>query len=238
METKISTLKMMWLHLFPGILITAIYVMITPIVQKVGFPSLMGLAIAFLLVIVPFELGYLIIKAKREGNGKLSSILLAEILPQKKFILLVFAGVFICIIIATGSSFIDQFIKNKFFHWLPDWYFYDTEFSKGYSKQVLLITAMVRLFVDGIIIPYTEEIYFRGYLLPKIQGSSITIPIIATILFSLYHFWQPWNYPTLLIISGILVFAAWRFKNYKISLYIHLTVNLLGSVFFLLMVNR
>jgi uncharacterized protein len=238
METKISSLKIVWLHLFPGILITAIYVLITPFVQKAGFPSLMGLAISFLLVILPFELGYLFIQAKKNGNGKLSSILMAVTLPKKKFISLIFVGIFICIIIATGSSYIDNLIKNSFFQWLPDWYFYDTEFSKGYTKQALLITAIVRLFVDGIIIPYTEEIYFRGYLLPKIKGNKTSIPIIATVLFSLYHFWQPWNYPTLLIISGILVFSAWRFKNYKISLYIHLTINLLGSILFLLMVNR
>ncbi len=238
MERKISILKLVWLHLFPGILITAIYIFITPFVQKQGFPSMIGLMIAFLLVIIPFEFGFVLLQAKNHEKGWLSSILMAQNISAKKLLLVVLAGILIILIIALSSSFLDQWVKKSFFNWLPNWYLYDTEFTKGYTKKTLMITAFLRLLVDGLIIPYTEEIYFRGYLLPKIKGNNFSIPMIATLLFALYHFWQPWNYPSLLLISGILVFSAWRFKNYKISLYIHLAVNLLGSILFLLMVNR
>ncbi len=58
-------LKIVWLHLFPGILMTLIYVRLAPFVHAAGDPSLMALGIAFLLVIIPFEWFYLLAKGKQ-----------------------------------------------------------------------------------------------------------------------------------------------------------------------------
>ncbi|MBK8425808.1 MAG: hypothetical protein IPL27_07425 [Lewinellaceae bacterium] len=46
-----NILKITWLHLFPGLLITLLYVILAPVVNAAGYPSLMALMIAFLLVI-------------------------------------------------------------------------------------------------------------------------------------------------------------------------------------------
>ena len=135
-------------------------------------------------------------------------------------------------------QFVDDSIKKNVFDWLPNWYMYDEEFKNGYTKQALMVTGILRIFFDGLILPYIEEIYFRGYLLPRIKVKGIFTPILATVLFAIYHFWQPWNYPSLLIISAILVFPAWYFKNYKISLYIHVIINFLGAILFYLMIMQ
>jgi membrane protease YdiL (CAAX protease family) len=156
---------------------------------------------------------------------------------RKRLIGYVILGIVVSFLIVGLTQAFDITIKEKIFAWLPDWYLYDVEYS-GYSKQVLLITGIARILVDGMIIPYIEEIYFRGYLLPRIKGKGLWVPISASALFAIYHFWQPWNYISLLIISAVLVFPAWYFKNYKISLYIHMAINLLGSILFLLMVMQ
>jgi len=236
-KKEISTFNLVLLHLYPGILITGLYVLITPTINTLGFPSLLSLMLCFLMIIVPFELGYLIHKARRNnGNdSSLKHLLVNEIMSNKKFVSIIILGIIASILIAGLTQIIDTSIKEKIFSWLPNWYYYDKEFD-GYSKNALLLTGILRIFIDGMIIPYTEEIYFRGYLLPRIKGKGLLVPILATILFALYHFWQPWNYLSLLIISAILVFPAWYFKNYKISLYIHLMINLIGSILFLLMI--
>jgi AcrR family transcriptional regulator len=43
-----------------------------------------------------------------------------------------------------------------------------------------------------------EELYFRGYLLPRISRFGGWAPVINCCLFALYHFWQPFNLPSLL----------------------------------------
>ncbi|HKK62539.1 MAG TPA: CPBP family intramembrane glutamic endopeptidase [Bacteroidales bacterium] len=235
---KISKRNIVFLHLFPGVLILGIYLLITPFIHSMGYPSLMSLMIAFLMVILPAELGYLIWKAKKSTVDKpfLQRILVNKPVEKKKFLGIISIGVIAIFIIAGGMSLMDESIKTQVFGWLPDWYFYDSEFFNGYSRQALVITAVFRIGIDGLLIPFTEEWYFRGYLLPRMQGKGVAVPVLASLLFALYHFWQPWNYLTLILISAILVFPAWYFKNYKISLYIHLIINLTGAILFLLMV--
>ena len=59
------------LHLLPGLLILLFYIATAPIALKTGFPPLMALLIAVGVVLIPFELGYLIFQAKKR-NGAFS----------------------------------------------------------------------------------------------------------------------------------------------------------------------
>jgi uncharacterized protein len=38
-----------------------------------------------------------------------------------------------------------------------------------------------------------EEFYFRGYLLPRLSRFGNWAPLINAVLFSLYHFFTPWQ---------------------------------------------
>jgi hypothetical protein len=38
-----------------------------------------------------------------------------------------------------------------------------------------------------------EEYYFRGYLLPRLSRFGSLAPVINVALFSLYHFFTPWQ---------------------------------------------
>jgi len=238
MTEKISTTKLVWLHLYPGLLIGGLYILLTPSINNFGYPSIMSLMISALLVIIPFELGYLLYAAKSSGNRTIRGILVNKVIGVKKFIGFIIGGIVLSFLIVGLMQFVDDSIKKNVFDWLPNWYMYDEEFKNGYTKQALMVTGILRIFFDGLILPYIEEIYFRGYLLPRIKVKGIVTPILATVLFAIYHFWQPWNYPSLLIISAILVFPAWYFKNYKISLYIHVIINFLGAILFYLMIMQ
>ena len=37
-----------------------------------------------------------------------------------------------------------------------------------------------------------EEMFFRGYLLPRISRLGAWAPLVNTVLFSLYHLFTPW----------------------------------------------
>jgi hypothetical protein len=36
-------------------------------------------------------------------------------------------------------------------------------------------------------------VYFRGHLLPRIDRFGRGAPVLNAVLFSLYHFWTPWQ---------------------------------------------
>jgi hypothetical protein len=58
---KHTTVQSIILHLFPGILGGGFYFLIRQPVQELGYPSLFALLLAIIFVLVPVELGYLLL---------------------------------------------------------------------------------------------------------------------------------------------------------------------------------
>ena len=56
------------LHLLPGILILAFFVTVTPLLTERGLPTLLCLFLAVAVVLIPFELGYLLYQARRSNE--------------------------------------------------------------------------------------------------------------------------------------------------------------------------
>ncbi len=83
------------------------------------------------------------------------------------------------------------FIENVFF-WLPEELFLAEDFAR-YTAAALVITWVLGFVVNGIAGPMVEEAYFRGYLLPRISRFGVWAPLLNTVLFSIYHFFTPWQ---------------------------------------------
>jgi hypothetical protein len=66
-----SLVRSIVLHLLPGVLILIFYLITAPLAVKLGFPSGTAIFIAIGVVLIPFELGYLLIQG-RKRNGTLS----------------------------------------------------------------------------------------------------------------------------------------------------------------------
>jgi membrane protease YdiL (CAAX protease family) len=219
------------LHLLPGVLTSLVYVMAAQSLNSLGCPSNFALLLAGLLVLIPFELGFLFYQAKKR-NGTLSLngiVLYREPMPLKQYVLLaatllLYAN-FILVVVYPPVA---QMLTRTLFFWLPDWFF--LSLSLEYSKSVLFVTASLGLVVNGFVGPITEELYFRGYLLPRISRVKVWAPVINGMLHSLYHFWMPWQVPGLIL--GLLpaAFVVWWKKNIYLGMIIHVTGNVFGSI--------
>ena len=62
---KHTTVQSIILHLFPGILIGGFYFLVRQPVQEFGYPSIFAFMLAIIFVLVPVELGYLLLKGKQ-----------------------------------------------------------------------------------------------------------------------------------------------------------------------------
>lgn len=111
------------------------------------------------------------------------------------------------------------------FSWLPGWFLFAEDFTR-YSTATLLITWTLGLVVNGIAGPVVEEMYFRGYLLPRISRLGAWAPLVNTVFFSLYHFFTPWLNVGRIIGLLPMVYAAW----WKRSIYVSMAVHVLGNV--------
>ena len=81
------------------------------------------------------------------------------------------------------------------FGWLPDWFvrWIDIDRIAAYSRDAWLVTLAAFLVLNGFVGPIVEELYFRGYLLPRMDRMGRWAPLDNVSLFSLYHFWSPWQ---------------------------------------------
>ena len=86
----------------------------------------------------------------------------------------------------------DSGLRNQFgyFQGALDWV---AENISDYSPWVLIPAAVLLVLINGIAGPIVEEMYFRGYLLPRLERFDKWAPLINLSLFSLYHFWAPWQ---------------------------------------------
>ncbi len=221
-----SVARTVVLHLLPGALITAFYIGAAPVVRSLGFPSLMAIFLAIAFVLIPFELGYLIYQARKNESTLGSVVLYREPVPRIQFVGLVL-GLFVWSAICAMLLYppLDAFFIENVFSWLPGWFFFTEDFAQ-YSTAVLLITWAFGLVVNGIAGPVVEEMYFRGYLLPRISRVGAWAPLVNTVLFSLYHFFTPWQNVGRIIGLLPMVYATW----WKRNIYVSMAVHVLGNV--------
>jgi hypothetical protein len=228
-----SIARSIGLHLLPGALITAFYIGVAPVVRDLGFPSLMALYLAIVFVLIPFELGYLFYRARTEGVSLGEVVLYREPVPRGQLIPLVLTTLIWASVVATLLfPPLDEAFIDTFFSWLPHWFFMAEDFAQ-YSAAALLITWVVGLLANGIAGPVVEELYFRGYLLPRIARLGRWAPVVNMVLFSLYHFFTPWANVGRTVALLPMVSAAWWKRNVYLSMAVHVLWNIGGMLLLL-----
>lgn len=225
-------------HLLPGVVIIAGYILITPWVRSAGFPSAIGISLAVLLVLVPLELGLLFWQGKkRNGRFSLEGIVLnREKTPRGAFLLWTLSALFGAVLSFALFSALDQALL-PLFAWLPDWFFINEDLSV-YSKNIQFINWLAIFLLTGLLGPYVEELYFRGFLLPRLAWMKGWAPVMEAFLFALYHFWSPWQLVTRTLAVLPLVYIVNRKRDLRIGVAAHWLLNTIGSLELLVVIFR
>ena len=219
------------LHLLPGAVGTLVFILCAPFFLSKGYPSILVFLIAAGAVITPFQLGYLLWYAKRAtGRISLSSVVdLRDPLPKWQYVVFPL-GMVAWAFLASGALGIpDQLIAKDWFGWLPKWYsLLDIDQLRTFPRQILVISFWTGIALNGFIAPITEELYFRGHLLPRIPTAGKWSPLINISLFSLYHFWAPAQFFSRVVSLLPWGYIVWRKKNIYLMMIGHCTINILG----------
>ena len=83
-------------------------------------------------------------------------------------------------------------------------------------------------------LPWVEELYFRGYLLPRISRYGVGAPLIGGLLFGLYHSWQPFGFVTVFLLGAALGYVVWWKRDLRLSISLHVFANASARLMFLL----
>jgi len=223
------------LHLAPGALTSAFYFLTAPAIQGAGFPPLAALLLGILVVLIPFELGWLLVLGYRR-NGRLSLdgiVLNRQPLPWWNYALLIPAFLVWGALCFTLLNPLEGMQAAAWFSWLPAWSLPSSPQTQfvGFGPRALSITLLAGLALNGVAGPIVEELYFRGYLLPRLSRfGAFGSAALDTVLFSLYHFFTPWGNVTRIAALLPLVYTVARKRNLYLSLWTHLALNTIGML--------
>lgn len=230
-----SIIRSIILHLLPGILILICFIIAAPIFERNGIPSINALILAIAIVLIPFELGYLLYQGKKK-NGKLSLkgiVLYRKPVRVWQYIVISLPCIIWAILFLTlVTQPIDKYLISKVFFWLPEWFNIANFINnlEQYSQGSLLLAGVLGFVLNGIAGPVVEELYFRGYLLPRISRLKGWAPLVNVVLFSIYHFFTPWQNPARILALLPVVYAVWWKKNIYIGIIVHCAANIIGTV--------
>lgn len=235
--SSLNKVKTIIFHWYPGIFITLGFIAFAPLFMSFGFPPQFGSLIAIAVVAVPLMLFHLSQVKKQENKRRIIDVNgFTNKLPTTKLILYSLGLVIFAFIIWGVTQPVDIVITKKFLSWLPSWY--TVQNFSGYAKNKILITLILNLVLNGFLAPYVEELYFRGYLLARMQNFGRYAFVVNTIFFSLYHFWQPYVYVTLILSLLPMMWLVQKTKDIRLAILTHSLLNLIGALLAFGLLNK
>ncbi len=222
-------------------LFTALY-LITGIALP-QLPTLLIFCILGGLFLVPAE-WILMLQQSKKDYGKYS--LRIALIGQEKqpiikilfFALLLFgvAGISSFTILSLENSLLFPF-RDRLLSFLPVGFDWDNiAYIKSFPKNIIVATCAVYFVFNVLVGPITEELFFRGYLTAHNSNYGKWTPAIITIIFSLYHFWLPFQNIFRIFIFLPMAYTNYRKKNLFISMASHVFCNLFTTISFIIAV--
>lgn len=218
---------------------TALY-----LIAGIALPQLPAILVFCLvggLFLIPAEWLLILWQSKKDyGNYSLRAALIGqEKQPVIKILLLAFilfglAGICTMTIQPLEHAMVFT-LRERLLSVLPagfDWN--NIESIKAFPKNILIATCCVYFLFNVFLGPITEEFFFRGYLTAYNRKYGNWTPVIITVLFSLYHFWLPFQNIFRLFVFLPMAYASYRKNNLYICMAAHMLCNLFSSISFII----
>ncbi|GAP13527.1 CAAX protease self-immunity [Longilinea arvoryzae] len=237
-NNDLSLLKVILLIFIPTTVLTSIYLLVG--YAHTTIPSVILFFLLAMLFLFPVEIAIVLRASKKEfGSYSFRSAFVNQGKAGWKRTLIIglllfgFAGI-MSITLGPLEKSLTASLSAKLAAVLPayfDWT--NLDHFRQYSGVSLLLMSTVYLILNGFVGPIVEELFFRGYLTSKLSRYGKVAPVIVTVLFSLYHFWLPFQ--NLFRISVFLpaAYLTWKEKNIYIGMVFHCISNIFTVISFL-----
>lgn len=237
MNTKSKLIKhsvalSVFLHLLPGALLTAGFILLAPVLAEAGLPPILGLIFVDAFIVLPLMIGIIIYSGRQAGGKSISSAIRWKKKPDRSVFLKITGGLLIwAVLMFTLLAPLAEWLKNEYFNWIPSWFNPADEMYHftNYPKSVAVFTWVQMLIVTSVAAPIVEEYYFRGFLLPAIEPFGFWAPVMNTVLFATYHFWSLWLVPVRVLALFPVVYFVWITRSLYIAVTVHILLNFIGD---------
>lgn len=234
---KLGWFQAIALHLAPAVITFVSALLLAPLMARLGLPESFALSLAFIFFLTPIELG-LLLRAAHHVTGKWSLRALPSVLayrrPMGRWAILIPVLFGFALLVAALLGNVSDAIGTQLIGVYPRWMLPVYDPTTTFPASVLVPTLLITLLIDGMINPVVEELYFRAYLLPRIPlGIRFAVPASAA-LFSLQHYWQPYNWPLIFILELVLTILIVRSRSIQLGIVMHVLGNSFGTLIVLI----
>jgi len=201
------------------------YAALSAILAPRGIPNLMALTITAIAVEAPVLWWVMTRMGRRQGERLVTSLFpWRSKLPLKTYLLWgVPAVLFSMVIMGAVGPVAGEALRGAAFAWVPEWFVMNgsPETLLASSRGVVMTMwglSAVMVLVAGP----TQELYFRGFLLPRMAHLGWKAPLLNAALFAVFHLIAPWSWPVFFL--GTLPWALlvyWK-RSVRIGLFAHL----------------
>ena len=217
--------RCLFLHLAPGVANMAATLLGLATLWNPSLPPELFFGVfANLFVLIPLQLGYLYYLARKRHNPgwSLAGIVVYERrLPWSRYLIWVPA-----ILVPTGIVFVALEPITDWLETLVGASIFAKYRMTGVS-ELAGIVLLAHIVLSGVLVPITEELYFRGYLLPRMPSQFGRLrPAAHSLLFSTYHFDTPWMIPVRTLGLLPLIYITLHTHSVRPAMAAHCLVNL------------
>jgi membrane protease YdiL (CAAX protease family) len=218
------------LHLVPGIIFAVFFYVLSWMLIARGFTAYLALLITIPAFLVPTQIGVMLLWSVR-FTGRRS---LSEAIGYRRkgtvveYVVLPLLLFLCCGVLSIVFSPITQYLQAHLSAWFPAWATQEALINGVTSCAP--IQRNITLLLSGFVAPVTDELYFRGFLLPRMERWGWAAPVVNSLLFAVYHFYFPENMAIIFVAFLPIAYVVRSKKNWAIGAVVHIMFNL-WSVF-------
>jgi membrane protease YdiL (CAAX protease family) len=233
-HSELSGPLLIVLHLVPGIMFAVLFWVLSWMLVARGFTAYLALLIAIPACLVPVQIGIMLLWSVRStgtrslsetiGYRRKGTVVEYVVLPVVLFLC--------CGVLSIAFSPITQYLDTHLSAWLPVWATQEALINGVASCPPMQrnITLLLAVLFSGFLAAATDELYFRGFLLPRMERWGWAAPVVNSLLFAVYHFYFPGNVPGIFVQFLPIAYVVMIRKNWRIGAVVHIMFNL-WSVF-------
>lgn len=215
---------------------------ILPYTVNNGFPKiLMWPIIASIMLLIFVIIGFLLVKKEAKTNHiTIGERLLLKKPNVKQWLIclsIMIVGIILSFIVSPTVQFFKELPGLSIPDYMPFWLNPSIDpmntdmeiLSPHYAlkENYLVVLIMSICLLLNIL---AEEIYFRAWLLPKMQNFGKWSWVLNGFLFALYHSFQLWLFPMIFILSLATTLTVYLSKSILPAFLTHIVANFLLSI--------
>lgn len=231
-QGKIPAPLLIVLNLLPGLILGGCFILLSGVFSRHGLSGYLALLVLIPICLAPIELGIMLFwSARYTGSKSLSGAVAyrrkGTMTGYIGLPVILFMGVLLMLLIVSP---VNQYIAAHLTFWLPDWATEEALIrglvSSSPTQRSIIFGLAVLL--SGFVAPAVEELYNRGFLLPRMEHWGWWAPVLNALLFALQHFYFPQNVPAVFFAFIPIAYVVRAKKDWRIGWIVHCMINLWG----------